>query len=87
VTCCAQAKPSLERLHFAYLRLSLAVTGFLFRSGPAALECKRYFISTLAMFYSAEELISVLTSLGYREVSRKTILAGMIGCHSAAKPA
>jgi hypothetical protein len=31
------------------------------------------------MFYSAEGLTSVLSSLAYREVSRKTILAGMIG--------
>jgi demethylmenaquinone methyltransferase/2-methoxy-6-polyprenyl-1,4-benzoquinol methylase len=69
------------------LRLSLAFTGFLFRSGPAALEWKRNFVSTLALFYSAEELTGVLTSLGYRQVSRKTIPAGMIGCSSAAKPA
>ncbi|MGA2613009.1 MAG: class I SAM-dependent methyltransferase [Spirochaetia bacterium] len=78
--------PVLEKLYFVYLRMSLAFTGFLFRSGPAALECKRYFISTLAMFYSAEELSSVLASLGYRDVASRTILAGMIGCHSAGKP-
>jgi demethylmenaquinone methyltransferase / 2-methoxy-6-polyprenyl-1,4-benzoquinol methylase len=78
--------PALERLYFAYLRFSLAFTGFFFRSGRAALECKRYFISTLAMFYSADELTRVLESLGYRDIACRTILAGMIGCHSAAKP-
>jgi demethylmenaquinone methyltransferase/2-methoxy-6-polyprenyl-1,4-benzoquinol methylase len=78
--------PALEMAYFAYLRFSLALTGFLFRSGPAALECKRYFISTLSLFYSAEELTRVLESLGYRDVGSRTILAGMIGCHSAAKP-
>ncbi|MGO9412811.1 MAG: class I SAM-dependent methyltransferase [Spirochaetia bacterium] len=77
---------TLGKLYFAYLRFSLAFTGFLFRSGPPALECKRYFISTLSMFYSAEELSRVLASLGYRDISSKTILAGMIGCHRAAKP-
>jgi demethylmenaquinone methyltransferase/2-methoxy-6-polyprenyl-1,4-benzoquinol methylase len=76
----------LEKMYFVYLRFCLWFTGFLFRSGPAALECKRYFISTLSMFYSAKELTRVLESLGYREVSCKTILGGAIGCHSAAKP-
>jgi len=79
--------PVLERMYFVYLRFCLWFTGFLFRSGPAALECKRYFISTLSMFYSADELTRVLESVGYRDVSCKTILAGAIGCHRAAKPA
>ncbi len=78
--------PLLEKMYFVYLRFCLWFTGFLFRSGPAALECKRYFISTLSMFYSAEELTRVLESLGYRDVRFKTILAGAIGCHSATKP-
>ncbi len=78
--------PALEKLYFVYLRMSLAFTGLLFRSGPAALECKRYFISTLSLFYSAAELSDVLGSLGYGGVTSKTILAGMIGCHSAGKP-
>ena len=78
--------PVLESMYFVYLRFCLWFTGFLFRSGPAALECKRYFISTLSMFYSAEELTRVLESVGYRDVSCRTILAGAIGCHRATKP-
>ncbi len=78
--------PTLEKLYFAYLRACLGFTGFLFRSSPAALQCKRYFISTLSLFYSAEELSTVLRNLGYSDVSCRTIFAGMIGCHRAAKP-
>ncbi len=78
---------ALEKLYFAYLRLCLGFTGFLFGSSPAALRCKQYFISTLSMFYSAEELSTVLRNLGFCDISVRTILAGMIGCHRAAKPA
>jgi demethylmenaquinone methyltransferase/2-methoxy-6-polyprenyl-1,4-benzoquinol methylase len=78
--------PVIEQLYFAYLRFCLAFTGLAFRSSPAALNCKRYFIRTLAMFYSAKELSEVLQSLGYLDISVRTIFAGMIGCHSAVKP-
>lgn len=80
------ANPVVERLYYAYLRLCLAFTGFLFRSGPAALNCKGYFVNALQMFYSAEELSGMLVETGYRDVGTKTILAGMIGFHRGAKP-
>jgi len=76
----------VEKTYYAYLRACLAVTGFLFRSGPAALNCKKYFINALEMFYSADELSAVLRELGYRDVAAKTLIAGMIGFHRAAKP-
>jgi demethylmenaquinone methyltransferase / 2-methoxy-6-polyprenyl-1,4-benzoquinol methylase len=76
----------VEQAYFVYLRLTLFFTGFWFRSSPAALECKKYFIRTLAMFYSAEELADVLRSTGFQEVTWRTILAGMIGYHRAVKP-
>ncbi len=79
--------PAVEKLYFTYLRMSLAFTGFFFRSSPAALACKRYFIRTLAMFYTAHELSEVLETLGYRDISTRTIFTGMIGCHGASKPA
>jgi demethylmenaquinone methyltransferase / 2-methoxy-6-polyprenyl-1,4-benzoquinol methylase len=79
------SNPVIERLYYAYLRSCLWFTGFLFRSGPAALQCKEYFINALQMFYSAEELSDVLENLGYRDVTSKTVLAGMLGFHRAAK--
>jgi demethylmenaquinone methyltransferase/2-methoxy-6-polyprenyl-1,4-benzoquinol methylase len=78
--------PLVERLYYRYLRFCLAFTGFLFRSGPAALNCKEYFIHALQMFYSAEELSDMLEDLGYQDVTSKTVFAGMLGFHRAVKP-
>lgn len=79
------ANPVVEKLYYAYLRFCLWFTGFLFRSSPAALNCKEYFINALQMFYSADELSVMLRDVGYPDVRAKTILAGMIGFHRAAK--
>lgn len=81
------ANPAVEKLYYAYLRFCLAFTGFVFRSGPEALNCKKYFINALEMFYSADELSIVLEEIGFRDVSYKKIFAGMIGMHRAVKPA
>jgi len=78
--------PVVEKLYYAYLRFCLATTGFLFKSSPAALNCKKYFIDALQMFYSADELSDMLRDVGYRDVSAKTVFAGMIGFHRAMKP-
>jgi demethylmenaquinone methyltransferase / 2-methoxy-6-polyprenyl-1,4-benzoquinol methylase len=78
--------PTVEKLYYAYLRRCLWFTGFLFRSGPAALNCKEYFIQTLQMFYSAQELSDMLEDVGYQDVTAKTVLSGMLGFHRAVKP-
>jgi demethylmenaquinone methyltransferase/2-methoxy-6-polyprenyl-1,4-benzoquinol methylase len=77
---------TVERLYYAYLRFCLWFTGFLFRSGPAALNCKEYFIQALQMFYSAQELSDMLEDVGFRDVTAKTVFAGMLGFHRAVKP-
>lgn len=76
----------VERMYYAYLRVSLSVTAVLFQSNAAARNCKKYFIETLSLFYSAEELSQLLRHLGFEEVSSKTLLRGMIGFHRARKP-
>jgi len=76
----------VERTYYAYLRMCLSFTGLLFKSGPAALNCKKYFIHALEMFYSAEELSVVLRELGYVDVTAKTVFYGMLGFHRAVKP-
>jgi demethylmenaquinone methyltransferase/2-methoxy-6-polyprenyl-1,4-benzoquinol methylase len=78
--------PLVEKMYFAYLRMTLMFTGFWFQSGRSALNLKRYFIQTLSMFYSADELSRVLKGLGYQDIAIRTIFAGMIGCHMAVKP-
>ena len=76
----------VENLYYAYLRFCLWFTGFLFRSGPAALNCKEYFIQALQMFYSAQELSDLLEDAGFHNVTSKTVFAGMLGFHRAVKP-
>jgi demethylmenaquinone methyltransferase/2-methoxy-6-polyprenyl-1,4-benzoquinol methylase len=78
--------PLVEKLYYAYLRGSLAITGLLFSSGEAALNVKKYFIDAIELFYSAAELSQVLREIGFRDVTAKSLLAGMIGQHRAVKP-
>lgn len=75
----------VEILYYSYLRMCLSVTGWIFRSGPSALACKKYFVSALRMFYSASELSDLMIKLGYKDVSCKTVLASMVGFHKAVK--
>ncbi len=77
---------AVEKLYYAYLRFCLWFTGFVFRSGPAALNCKEYFIQALQMFYSAQELSDLLEDAGFHNVTSKTVFAGMLGFHRAVKP-
>ncbi len=77
---------TVEKLYYAYLRFCLWFTGFVFRSRPAALNCKEYFIQALQMFYSAQELSDMLEDVGFRDVTANTVFAGMLGFHRAVKP-
>jgi len=78
--------PVVEKTYYAYLRFCLWFTGFLFRSGPAALNCKKYFIQALQMFYSPREFSDLLEDVGFRDVTAKTVFGGMLGFHRAVKP-
>ena len=79
--------PVVEKLYYVYLRFCLWFTGFLFRSGPAALNCKEYFIQALQMFYSPQEMSDLLEDVGFRDVTATTVFGGMLGFHRAVKPA
>lgn len=77
---------TVEALYYAYLRPCLALTAFAFGSGKAALNCKRYFVDALRMFYSARELSCILSDLGFHEVTARTVLGGTVGFHRAVRP-
>lgn len=77
--------PLIERLYYAFLRISLPITGLFYRSGTAAMNARKYFIDAIEAFYTADELSEVLRGLGYCEVESKSLLVGMIGLHRAAK--
>jgi demethylmenaquinone methyltransferase/2-methoxy-6-polyprenyl-1,4-benzoquinol methylase len=79
------ANPVVEQVYYAYLRFCLSFTAFLFGSGSAALNCRKYFVDALQMFYSADELSIVLSEIGFRDVRAKTVLAGTVAYHSAVK--
>jgi demethylmenaquinone methyltransferase/2-methoxy-6-polyprenyl-1,4-benzoquinol methylase len=73
----------LEFLYRNYLRLSLNVTAFVFGSGQTAQGCKDYFVRTLHMFYTADELSQLLRDLGYQNITNQTLMGGMVGSHHA----
>ena len=77
--------PLVEKIHYCYLRFCLTATAWIFSSGPAALNCRKYFVNALSMFYSAEELSDLLTELGFHDVTSKTLLGGLLGFHKAVK--
>jgi len=76
----------VEKLYHGYLRFCLSFTAVLFGSGPTALSARTYFINALEMFYSADELSDVLRAQGFRSVAARTLFAGTLGFHRAAKP-
>jgi demethylmenaquinone methyltransferase/2-methoxy-6-polyprenyl-1,4-benzoquinol methylase len=80
------ANPIVETMYYTYLRFCLTFTAVVFNSGPAALNCREYFIDALQMFYSPEELSALLRELGYRHVRVNTVFAGMLAFHTAVKP-
>jgi demethylmenaquinone methyltransferase/2-methoxy-6-polyprenyl-1,4-benzoquinol methylase len=85
---CDMLRPKVKfvaELYYAYLRISVPIVAFIFRSGPAALACRNYFIDAIRMFYSSEELSELLSRIGYSNISKKDILGGMIGLHKACK--
>ena len=75
----------MEIMHYAYLRFCLLFTSLIFNSGPAARGCKKYFVNALSAFYSAEELSQLLGELGFRDISSKTHMGGLLGFHKAMK--
>lgn len=73
----------VEKIHYMYLRMCLTVTAWIFSSGPEALNCRKYFVNALSMFYSARELTELLRHLGFVDISCKTHMGGLLGFHKA----
>lgn len=77
--------PLVEKLYYAYLRLCLRGTGFILGSSPGVLNLIKYFIDALEIFYSTEEISTLLYEQGYCDVAEEAIFLGMLGCHRARK--
>lgn len=72
-------------MYYGYLRFSLTFTAKMFNSSETALNCRKYFIEVLSLFYSAEELKALMESVGFTHVTHKKILLGMLAFHRAEK--
>ena len=76
----------IAALYYTYLRFTLTFTAKVFKSSEAALNCRKYFVQVLSLFYSAEELSSLMEQVGFTNVTNKKILLGMLAFHRAEKP-
>jgi len=79
------ASKIVETLYYTYLRACLNFTALIFRSNTAAVNCRKYFIDALQMFYSADEFDQLLYEAGFVDVTHKTLFGGMLGFHKAIK--
>jgi demethylmenaquinone methyltransferase / 2-methoxy-6-polyprenyl-1,4-benzoquinol methylase len=79
------ANPVIETVYFLFLRGTLRLTSRLFSSASVALDCRDYFIESLRMFYSAEELAHLLSDIGFKDVEFRSVFGGMVGFHRAVK--
>jgi demethylmenaquinone methyltransferase/2-methoxy-6-polyprenyl-1,4-benzoquinol methylase len=81
------ANPALEWLYLTYLSVALPFTAMIFGSSQASRDCGGYFVEAIRNFYTPEELSSVLSLLGFTDVTcKKSIWGGMVGFHAAQKP-
>lgn len=76
----------VEEAYYLYLRASLAFLSWAFRSGKAAVKCQDYFIDAIRLFYSTDELSTLMSELGYSNIVGKSMMGGAVAFHQACKP-
>lgn len=85
---CDMLRPAnklVEKAYCLYLTACVSLISRAFRSGAAALRCRRYFTQAIRLFYSTAELSQVLTELGYADVLGQSVLFGTVAFHRARK--
>lgn len=80
------ANKTIEKLYYAYMNVSLTITGLLFRAHSAVWKCKSYYIDAIRMFYTAEEISELMRGVGFLEVSYQRVTSGLAAFHKAIKP-
>ena len=86
---CDMLRPAnkfVERAYYVYLTACVGLVSWAFRSGEAALKCRRYFIDAIRLFYSTEEFSRLLSEAGFAKVVGRSVLLGTVAFHSAVKP-
>lgn len=85
---CDMLRPAnklVEEIYYLYLKTIMGIIPRVFRSGPASMKCRDYFIQAIRMFYSTEELSALLKELGFSNVTGNSLLGGTVGFHTAHK--
>ncbi|HET7363915.1 MAG TPA: class I SAM-dependent methyltransferase [Burkholderiales bacterium] len=86
---CDMLRPAnrvVEQAYYLYLTACVGLISWAFRSGPAALECRRYFVDAIRLFYSTAEFSRLLEELGFSQVVGRSVLLGAVAFHRACKP-
>jgi len=86
---CDMLRPAnrlVEQMYYLYLKILMGVIPRMFRSGPASLKCRNYFIQAIRLFYSTDELSALLAELGFSHIAGRSVLGGTVGFHKARKP-
>lgn len=86
---CDMLRPAnrlVEEIYYLYLKAVMGIIPRVFRSGPASLKCRHYFIEAVRLFYSTEELSTLLSELGFSRIMGHSVLGGTVGIHKARKP-
>lgn len=76
----------VRALYSVYLKACVSATALIFRSGPAALKCRDYFVQAIEMFYTSRELGELLDHLGFTDISSEDAIGGVMALHRAKKP-
>jgi demethylmenaquinone methyltransferase / 2-methoxy-6-polyprenyl-1,4-benzoquinol methylase len=86
---CDMLRPAnrlIEEAYCLYLTACVGLVSWAFRSAPAALSCRRYFVDAIRLFYSTEEFSELLRQHGFTGVVGRSVLFGTVAYHSAIKP-
>ena len=86
---CDMLRPSsriIEEAYCLYLTACVGLVSWAFRSAPAALSCRRYFVDAIRLFYSTAEFSELLRQHGFADVVGRSVLFGTVAYHRATKP-
>lgn len=86
---CDMLRPAnrlVEEAYCLYLTACVGLVSWAFRSAPAALACRRYFVDAIRLFYTSAEFSALLAAQGFTDIRARPVLFGTVGYHRAAKP-
>lgn len=86
---CDMLRPAnriVEEAYCLYLTACVGLVSWAFRSAPAALACRRYFVDAIRLFYTTAEFSELLESHGFVDVVGRPVLLGTVAYHRGVKP-